>query len=67
VLLLCFNGIESIKEKIGIVPMIKLGNMEFKDVNTTINVSSQPRIGIGFFKNCEIYIDNLENNYKIKK
>jgi hypothetical protein len=61
------GGLQTIKEKVGIVPIIKLGNMEFKDVNTTINVSSQPRIGIGFFKNCEIYIDNLENSYKIKK
>ena len=61
------GGLQMIKEKVGVVPIIKLGNMEFKNVNTTINVSSQPRIGIGFFKNCEIYIDNLENNYKIKK
>lgn len=61
------GGLQTIKEKVGIVPIIKLGNIEFKDVNTTINVSSQPRIGIGFFKNCEIYIDNLENSYKIKK
>lgn len=61
------GGLQTIKEKVGIVPIIKLGNMEFKNVNTTINVSSQPRIGIGFFKNCEIYIDNLENSYRIKK
>ena len=61
------GGLQTIKEKVGIVPIIKLGDMEFKNINTTINVSSQPRIGIGFFKNCEIYIDNLENSYKIKK
>ena len=61
------GGLQTIKEKIGIVPLIKLGNMEFKNVNTTINVSSQPRIGIGFFKECDIYIDNINNSYKIKK
>ena len=61
------GGLQTIKEKVGIVPLIKLGNMAFKNVNTTINVSSQPRIGIGFFKECEIYIDNINNSYKIKK
>tara|TARA_B110000091_G_scaffold49626_1_gene54606 strand:- start:1194 stop:2129 length:936 start_codon:yes stop_codon:yes gene_type:complete len=61
------GGIQTIKEKVGIVPLIRLGNMEFENVNTTLNISSQPRIGIGFFKDCEIYIDNLNNSYKIKK
>ncbi|MEB8330201.1 hypothetical protein OO009_12625 [Flavobacteriaceae bacterium KMM 6897] len=62
-----FGGLQIIQEKVGFVPSIKLGNMEFKNVHTTINISSQPRIGIGFFKDCEIYIDNLDNSYKIKK
>ncbi len=61
------GGLQTITEKSGFVPLIKLGNMEFENVNTTINVSSQPRIGIGFFRDCEIYIDNLDNSYKIKK
>ena len=61
------GGIQTITEKVGVVPLIKLGNMEFKNVNTTVNVSSQPRIGIGFFKDCNIYIDNLDHGYKIKK
>ena len=61
------GGLQTIKEKVGIVPLIKLGSLDFKNVKTTINVSSQPRIGIGFFKDCIIYIDNQENNYKIKK
>lgn len=61
------GGLQKIKEKVGIVPSIKLGNMDFKSVNTTINISSQPRIGIGFFRDCKIYIDNINNSYKIKK
>jgi len=61
------GGLQKIKEKVGIVPLIKLGNIDFKNVNTTINISSQPRIGIGFFRDCKIYIDNTENTYKIKK
>lgn len=60
------GGLQKITEKVGIVPLIKLGNMDFENVKTTINVSSQPRIGIGFFKDCKIYIDNINNSYKIK-
>ena len=61
------GGLQTIKEKVGIVPLIKLGNVEFKNVSTKIGVQSQPRIGISFFKDYKIYIDNLENSYKIKK
>jgi hypothetical protein len=61
------GGLQKTKEKVGIMPLIKLGNMEFKNVNTSINISSQPRIGIGFFRGCKIYIDNIDNSYKIKK
>tara|TARA_B110000114_G_C14988382_1_gene355500 strand:+ start:88 stop:954 length:867 start_codon:yes stop_codon:yes gene_type:complete len=61
------GGLQTIKEKVGIVPLVKLGGMEFKNVSTKIGVQSQPRIGISFFKDCIIYIDNLENSYKIKK
>lgn len=61
------GGIQKINEKIAIIPLIKLGSMEFKNVSTVINVSSQPRIGIGFFKDCQIYIDNSKESFKIKK
>lgn len=60
-------GLQTIKEKVGILPRVKLGDMEFENVTTKIGVQSQPRIGISFFKDCIIYIDNLENSYKIKK
>lgn len=61
------GGLQSIQEKVGIVPLVKLGGMVFKNVSTKINTQSQPRIGISFFKDYVIYIDNLENDYKIKK
>lgn len=61
------GGLQKDKEKVGIVPLVKLGDMEFKNVTTKIGIQSQPRIGIGFFKDYIIYIDNLENVYKIKK
>lgn len=61
------GGLQTINEKVGVVPLMKLGDIEFKNVSTKIGVQSQPRIGISFFKDYIIYIDNLENSYKIKK
>lgn len=60
------GGLQKTQEKVGIIPVVKLGRMNFENVSATINVSSQPRIGIGFFKDCEIYIDNISKSYKIK-
>ena len=53
------GGIETITEQIG--------EIEFKNVKTSINVSSQARIGSAFFKDCIVYIDNSNNRYKLKK
>jgi hypothetical protein len=61
------GGIETITEKIGVIPQIKIGEIEFKNVKTSINVSSQARIGSAFFKDCIVYIDNSNNCYKLKK
>ncbi len=61
------GGLQYINEKVGVIPEIKLGNTIFKNVKTTINTSSQPRIGIDFFKRCKVYIDNSNNSYSIKK
>ena len=61
------GGIQTILEKIGVIPLIKIGGIEFKNVKTSINVSNQPRIGSAFFKDCVVLIDNSNNLYKIKK
>lgn len=61
------GGLQKITENVGIVPLIKLGNIDFKNVKTTINTSSQMRIGLGFFKDYKMYIDNINNSYRIKK
>lgn len=60
------GGLETITEKIGVVPMMKIGNMEFKDVSVNLNRSSQIRLGMSFFKNSIIYIDNSNRRYRIK-
>jgi hypothetical protein len=61
------GGLQTIKEDIGVVPLITLAGLKFENVNVNLNVSSQPRIGIGFFENCVIYIDNINGIYKIKQ
>ena len=61
------GGIQTIVEQVGIIPLIKIGDIEFKNVKTSINVSSQPRIGSAFFKDCVVLIDNSNNRYKVKK
>jgi len=61
------GGLESIKEKVGYLSNIELGNIEFNNVETTINNSSQLRIGIRFFEEYAIYVDNINKDYKIKK
>lgn len=61
------GGLQQIQEKVGIIPEIKLGEFEFKNVDVNINNSSQPRIGIKFFKDFKIYIDNSNENIKLKE
>lgn len=61
------GGLQTIKEKVGVVPKVQLGSFEFDNVDVNINTSSQPRIGISFFKDFIIYIDNSNGGYKIKR
>ena len=61
------GGLQKLKEKVGILPLIKLGNIKFENVKTTINSAKEAKIGIGFFKDYKIYIDNINDNYTIKK
>lgn len=54
-------------EKVGFIPLIKIGELEFKNVKLTITNSKKPRIGISFFREYKFYIDNTNKSYKIKK
>jgi hypothetical protein len=60
------GGMQTIREKIGVIPWVKLGDIRFDSIETTINRSSQLRIGVRFFENCVLSIDNLEKDYKVK-
>ena len=60
------GGVRTIREKIGIIPAIKIGEIEFKNVEVTINESSQIRVGINLFEGKLIYIDNLNYKYRVQ-
>jgi hypothetical protein len=61
------GGLQNVQEKVGIIPLVKIGNIAFSDVETDIRHSSQLRIGNKFFKDYIVYIDNLNKNYSLKK
>jgi hypothetical protein len=58
---------EKVFEKVANIPLVKLGEIEFEDVKVTIGDSKKIRIGISFFEDYQILIDNTNNSYKIKK
>jgi hypothetical protein len=57
------GGLQTVTEKVGIIPTIILGDFVFKDVPVNLNISSQPRIGVSFFRDYHIYIDNSEGEH----
>ncbi len=60
------GGIQSIIQQVCTIPLIKVGELEFENVEVTINESSQIRIGINLFKDNTIYIDNINKKYRVK-
>ena len=62
------TGLQKPKEKVRVIPKVHLGEFEFEQVDVNITPSGQPRIGLSFFKDYLIYIDNLNGGiYKLKK
>lgn len=61
------GGLHTVTEQVGYVGNIRIGEKEFNRVFTTINTSSQPRIGISFFKDYKLYIDHISKGIYIKK
>lgn len=55
------------KEKIGILPQFDLGGVFFENVELNVKETSQLRVGMPFFKEYKVYIDNTNGDYKIKK
>jgi len=55
------------KELISVLPNFELGGIAFKNVEMNVKESSQLRVGMPFFKEYKVYIDNTNGDYKIKK
>ncbi len=60
------GGSQLVKEKVGTTPKISIGSIDFDNVHTDIRNSSKLRLGMKFFEECIIYIDNIERDIKIK-
>lgn len=60
------GGLQSVIQQIGTIPSIQVGEMKFENVEVTINESSQIRIGMNLFRDNTIYIDNLNDKYRVK-
>jgi hypothetical protein len=59
------GGLQSVQEKVGVIPSIQLGDIEFKQVDTDIRYTSELRIGNRFFKDHILYIDNINRKIEI--
>ncbi len=60
------GGTETIIELIGTIPILTIGDLTFEDIVVNINKSSQIRLGMGFFTDYKVYIDNTNHRYRIK-
>ncbi|MGB5646912.1 hypothetical protein [Muriicola sp.] len=61
------GGTQNITELVGSVPLLKIDSAEFKNIEVNINQSSQIRLGMAFFTDYMIYIDNKNHRYRIKR
>lgn len=61
------GGIQEVKELIGTVDEVKLGALTFREVHTDIRNTSKLRLGMRFFKDCQIYLDQKSRDYWIKR
>lgn len=60
------GGMETITEQIGYLPKLKIGSLAFENIRVNISISSQSRLGMSFFTDYIIYIDNDNRRYRIK-
>lgn len=60
------GGNQTITELVGTVPLLTIGETTFEKIKVNINQSSQIRLGMPFFKDYVIFIDNSDHRFKIK-
>ena len=61
------GGNDTITELIGHIPQLSINGNAFQNVYTNINKSSQIRLGMQFFKEFAIFIDNKNRKYRLKR
>ncbi len=61
------GGSQKIEEQVGTIEAVELGEMRFDNVYTDIRNTSKLRLGMRFFKDCQIVIDQASGDYWIKK
>ena len=60
------GGMQKVKERIGMIPNLKIGDIDFSGVPVDIRKTSALRIGARFFMEYVLYIDNINRDFKIK-
>jgi hypothetical protein len=63
------EGVKTSIVKRGILPLVKVGNVEIKNIDMLMGKTSSNdiRIGMAFFKDCKLYLDYTNGSFKIKK
>ncbi|MEQ8714345.1 MAG: aspartyl protease family protein [Cyclobacteriaceae bacterium] len=61
------GGLQTVTERVGTLPFVWLSGVGFKDVPVDIRNSSDLRIGMNFFKDCVLVIDNDAGVYRLRK
>jgi hypothetical protein len=60
------GGLQEIKELVGYTNSIKIDGITFESVYTDIRNTSKLRLGMRFFKDCQVLIDKKSGDYWIK-
>ncbi len=60
------GGLRSIIEKVAVLPELRIGYLVFKNVEVSLNQSSQVRVGMNLFRNAILNINSEQNSISIK-
>lgn len=60
------GGFQTVKEKVGTLPNLKIGDIEFSNVSVSIKPSVGLRIGSRFFADYILCIDNIQGDFKVR-
>ena len=61
------GGLQEVTEKVSTLPYVLMSNVGFENVPVDIRNSSELRVGMNFFKDCILIIDNEAGVYRVKR